>query len=96
MHSSKIITAIAALICTTLAYAEPPLQAGDTLDSLSQVRITTTLQAPINAEELALIAQLDSAEDTVTEQQNLKAEPISSQVNEEQLIDALDQPEVAS
>jgi len=43
-------------------FAEPVLQPGETLESLSKVRISTTLQTAVSAEEVALIAELDQAE----------------------------------
>jgi hypothetical protein len=82
-------------------FAEPVLQPGETLESLSKVRISTTLQTAVSAEEVALIAELDQAEiaEVNPETAPEKAAPMtvvtSEAVADEQVIGELDQPELS-
>ncbi|MEN8428433.1 hypothetical protein ABFO77_02690 [Acinetobacter towneri] len=50
MHSKKIVLALLLGISTTSIFAEPARQEGDTLESLSKVRISVTLQEPLAVE----------------------------------------------
>lgn len=100
MPFKKMISATALCLCSGLLFAEPALQAGDTLESLSKVRISTTIQTPVSAEETALIAELDQAEiegvDTnVTPAQNPVVPAVAAQVTDEQIIAELDAPELS-
>ena len=47
MHSKNMVLALLLGMSTTSAFAEPALQEGDTLESLSKVRISVTLQEPL-------------------------------------------------
>lgn len=47
MHSKNIVLALLLGMSTTSVFAEPALQEGDTLESLSKVRISVTLQEPL-------------------------------------------------
>ena len=47
MHSKKIVLALLLGMSTASVFAEPALQEGDTLESLSKVRISVTLQEPL-------------------------------------------------
>lgn len=49
------LTSIAAMLLATSAFAEPPIQEGDTLESLSQVRIETTVNGqPGSLEQMGI------------------------------------------
>lgn len=50
MHSKKIVLALLLGMSTASVFAEPALQEGDTLESLSKVRISVTLQEPLAVE----------------------------------------------
>ena len=50
MHSKKIILTLLLGMSTASVFAEPALQEGDTLESLSKVRISVTLQEPLAVE----------------------------------------------
>lgn len=50
MHSKNIVLALLLGMSTTSVFAEPALQEGDTLESLSKVRISVTLQEPLAVE----------------------------------------------
>ena len=50
MHSKNIVLALLLSMSTTSVFAEPALQEGDTLESLSKVRISVTLQEPLAVE----------------------------------------------
>lgn len=67
MHSKQLGMAVCMGLLMNSAWAEPPLQPGDTLESLSQVRITTTLQPAVSAEE-AQVALIDAIEEEQSEQ----------------------------
>lgn len=62
MFKKTILSAIVLGLCSGAVFSEPVLQPGETLESLSKVRISTTLQTTVSAEEAALIAELDQAE----------------------------------
>ncbi|WP_446892855.1 hypothetical protein [Acinetobacter sp. NS4_7] len=47
MHSKNMVLALLLGMSTTSVFAEPALQEGDTLESLSKVRISVTLQEPL-------------------------------------------------
>lgn len=68
MHSKQLGMAVCMGLLMSSAWAEPPLQPGDTLESLSQVRITTTLQPAVSAEEAAQVALIDTIEEQQSEQ----------------------------
>lgn len=68
MHSKQLGMVLCLGMLMTSAWAEPALQPGDTLESLSQVRITTTLQPAISAEEAAQVALIDTIEEEQSEQ----------------------------
>ncbi|WP_168398303.1 hypothetical protein [Acinetobacter indicus] len=68
MHSKQLGMALCLGMLMTSAWAEPALQPGDTLESLSQVRITTTLQPAVSAEEAAQVALIDTIEEEQSEQ----------------------------
>ena len=50
MHSKNMVLALLLGMSTTSLFAEPALQEGDTLESLSKVRISVTLQEPLAVE----------------------------------------------
>ncbi|MFV5383210.1 hypothetical protein [Acinetobacter towneri] len=50
MHSKNMVLALLLGISTASVFAEPALQEGDTLESLSKVRISVTLQEPLSVE----------------------------------------------
>ena len=50
MHSKNMVLALLLSMSTTSVFAEPALQEGDTLESLSKVRISVTLQEPLAVE----------------------------------------------
>lgn len=50
MHSKNIVLALLLGMSTASVFAEPALQEGDTLESLSKVRISVTLQEPLAVE----------------------------------------------
>ena len=50
MHSKKIVLALLLGMSTASVFAEPALQEGDTLESLSKVRISVTLQESLDVE----------------------------------------------
>ncbi|WP_168400409.1 hypothetical protein [Acinetobacter indicus] len=68
MHSKQLGMAVCMGLLMSSAWAEPPLQPGDTLESLSQVRIITTLQPAVSAEEAAQVALIDTIEEEQSEQ----------------------------
>lgn len=47
MHSKNMVLALLLGMSTASVFAEPVLQEGDTLESLSKVRISVTLQEPL-------------------------------------------------
>ncbi|WP_168461023.1 hypothetical protein [Acinetobacter sp. A1] len=47
MHSKKMVAALLLSMTAGHVLAEPAIQAGDTLESLSKVRISVTLQEPL-------------------------------------------------
>ncbi|WP_291334214.1 hypothetical protein [Acinetobacter sp. UBA801] len=47
MHSKNMVLALLLGMSTASVFAEPALQEGDTLESLSKVRISVTLQEPL-------------------------------------------------
>ena len=47
MHSKKMVAALLLSMTAGQVLAEPAIQAGDTLESLSKVRISVTLQEPL-------------------------------------------------
>ena len=102
MPIKKMISATALCLCSAIVLAEPALQTGDTLESLSKVRISTTLQTPVSAEEAALVAELDmpeieaeKAEIEVKPQQKAEMTSGSSDTADEQIIAELDSPELS-
>lgn len=101
MLNKTMLSAIALCLCSGSVFAEPALQPGETLESLSKVRISTTVQTAVSAEEAALIAELDQAEidDVNPEAAPKQAAPTTTVTNEavadEQLIEELDQPELS-
>ena len=50
MHSKNMVLALLLGMSTASVFAEPALQEGDTLESLSKVRISVTLQEPLAVE----------------------------------------------
>lgn len=50
MHSKKMVAALLLSMTAGHVLAEPAIQAGDTLESLSKVRISVTLQEPLAVE----------------------------------------------
>ena len=50
MHSKNMVLALLLGMSTASVFAEPALQEGDTLESLSKVRISVTLQEPLDVE----------------------------------------------
>lgn len=101
MLNKTMLSAIALFLCSGPVFAEPALQPGETLESLSKVRISTTVQTAVSAEEVALIAELDQAEieDVNPAAVSEQAAPTTAVTNEtvadEQLIGELDQPELS-
>lgn len=101
MLNKIMLSAIMLGLCSGAVFAEPALQPGETLESLSKVRISTTVQAAVSAEEAALIAELDQAEIEGIKQEAApeQAAPItavtSEAVADEQLIAELDQAELS-
>ena len=47
MHSKKMVAALLLSMTAGHVLAEPAIQAGETLESLSKVRISVTLQEPL-------------------------------------------------
>ncbi len=101
MFKKTILSAIVLGLCSGAVFSEPVLQPGETLESLSKVRISTTLQTTVSAEEVALISELDQAEieEVNPEAAPEKAAPMTVVTNEavadEQVIWELDQPELS-
>ncbi|WP_180096391.1 hypothetical protein [Acinetobacter sp. YH12205] len=50
MHTKKMVAALLLSMTAGHVLAEPAIQAGDTLESLSKVRISVTLQEPLAVE----------------------------------------------
>lgn len=50
MHSKNMVLALLLGMSTASVFAEPALQEGETLESLSKVRISVTLQEPLDVE----------------------------------------------
>ena len=50
MHSKNMVLALLLGMSTASVFAEPALREGDTLESLSKVRISVTLQEPLAVE----------------------------------------------
>ena len=50
MHSKKMVAALLLSMTAGHVLAEPAIQASDTLESLSKVRISVTLQEPLAVE----------------------------------------------
>lgn len=50
MHSKKMVAALLLSMTAGHVLAEPAIQEGDTLESLSKVRISVTLQEPLAVE----------------------------------------------
>lgn len=101
MLNKTMLSAIALCLCSGPVFAEPALQPGETLESLSKVRISTTVQAAVSAEEVALIAELDQAEiegmnpEAAPEQAAPTTAVTHEAVADEQLIGEQDQPELS-
>lgn len=72
MHSKMISLAAVMGMMSSLAFAEPAIQPGDTLESLSKARITTT----VNAQAAAPAAQAPASNDVATEVKVEDIDPI--------------------
>lgn len=68
MHSKKIVLALLLGMSTASVFAEPALQEGDTLESLSKVRISVTLQEPLAVDVDAPELETEATENTVQPQ----------------------------
>ncbi|OTG84452.1 hypothetical protein B9T33_01290 [Acinetobacter sp. ANC 5054] len=68
MHSKILGLGLISGLMSAAAFAEPPIQPGDTLESLSKVKIVTTVNGqPGSIEELVSSGQIKLAEGTGTE-----------------------------
>ncbi|GAA5001485.1 hypothetical protein GCM10023206_03980 [Acinetobacter puyangensis] len=57
IHSGLV--SIATMVCASAAFAEPPLQPGDTLESLAQVKVETTINGqPGSLEQMGIPKQV--------------------------------------
>lgn len=69
MHSKKIALSVFMATIVTTAWAEPAIQAGDTLESLSQVKINirTHSATPAQAENNPLVTKQEPADQAATQ-----------------------------
>ena len=68
MHSKNMVLALLIGMSTASVFAEPALQEGDTLESLSKVRISVTLQEPLAVEVDTPELETEATENTVQPQ----------------------------
>ncbi|MDM1736822.1 MULTISPECIES: hypothetical protein [Acinetobacter] len=68
MHSKKMVAALLLSMTAGHVLAEPAIQAGDTLESLSKVRISVTLQEPLAVDVDAPELETEATENTVQPQ----------------------------
>ncbi len=68
MHSKNMVLALLLGISTASVFAEPALQEEDTLESLSKVRISVTLQEPLAVDVDAPELETEATENTVQPQ----------------------------
>lgn len=68
MHSKNMVLALLLGMSTASVFAEPALQEGDTLESLSKVRISVTLQEPLAVDVDAPELETEATENTVQPQ----------------------------
>ena len=71
MDSNKLLLALFMGTMMTAASAEPALQAGDTLESLSQVRISTTIKAQ---DQVVTEQKVEETKAVIVQDQSLQAQ----------------------
>ncbi|TCB70965.1 hypothetical protein E0H88_06540 [Acinetobacter sp. ANC 4216] len=75
MHSKKIALTVFMATIVSTAWAEPAIQAGDTLESLSQVKINirTHSTTPAQAENNPAVTKQEPASEAVTQSVDVEA-----------------------
>lgn len=75
MHSKKIALTVFMATIVSTAWAEPAIQAGDTLESLSQVKINirTHSATPAQAENNPALTKQEPAGEAVTQSVDVEA-----------------------
>lgn len=75
MHSKKIALTVFMATIVSTAWAEPAIQAGDTLESLSQVKINirTHSATPAQAENNQAVTKQEPAGEAVTQSVDVEA-----------------------
>lgn len=71
MHSNKILLSLFLGLMMSSVWAEPALKEGDTLESLSQVRIETRIHPTA---EMMVQPHTEAAKAVMTQQQNIEAQ----------------------
>lgn len=75
MHSKKIALTVFMATIVSTAWAEPAIQAGDTLESLSQVKINIRIHSttPAQAENNPAVTKQEPASEAVTQSVDVEA-----------------------
>lgn len=79
MDSKKLLLALFMGTIMTAASAEPALQAGDTLESLSQVRISTTIKAQ---DQVVTEQKVEETKAVIVQDQSLQTQTPSMNVDD--------------
>ena len=85
MHSKILGLGLISGLMSAAAFAEPPIQPGDTLESLSKVKVVTTVNGqPGSIEELVASGQikLTEAADVTASSANQTLNPDQAQANQ--------------